>query len=231
MFTQVINSSIIKRAIEKEIVGVFIHDFREFANNKHKKVDDTPYGGGAGMVISVQPIIDCLKSIPNYEKAFKILTSASGVLLNQERAVRMSQLDHLIIICGHYEGIDERIVNYIDMQISIGDYILTGGEIPAMAIIDTVIRLIPNVISEDSIVEESFSENLLEYNQYTKPPVYDNYKVPDVLLSGNHEEIRKYRRASSLEKTYLYRPDLLTKANLTKEDLQIMQVIKKKKNN
>lgn len=227
MFTNVISSSIIKRAIEKEIVDIHIHDFRTFSSNKHNKVDDTPYGGGAGMVLSLQPILDCLFAIPNYQKALKILTSAGGLVYNQETAHSYANHEHIIIICGHYEGIDARILNYIDVENSIGDCILTGGEIPAMVIIDSIIRLLPNVISNESIVDESFNNNLLEYDQYTKPPIYNDLSVPDVLMSGNHEEIRKYRRYSSLKNTLVKRPDLLEKAKLTKEDQKILlQIIK-----
>lgn len=222
MFINIVNSSIIKRAIEKEVVEVNIHDFRLFSSNKHNKVDDTPYGGGAGMVISLQPIIDCLKSIPNFNTALKLITSPAGVVHNQQLAHSLSKKEHIIIICGHYEGIDDRIMNYIDMKISIGDYVLTGGEIPAMAIIDSVIRLLPNAIASESIIEESHSNSLLEYNQYTKPAIYDGHKVPDVLLSGNHEEIRQYRRYSSLMNTKDNRPDLYEKIEFSKEDLKII---------
>lgn len=227
MFTNVIGSSIIKRAIDKAAVSIYLHDFRAFSSNKHSKVDDTPYGGGAGMVLSLQPILDCLFSIPNYQNALKILTSAGGTIYTQATANTFIKHDHIIIIAGHYEGVDARILNYIDIEISIGDYILTGGEIPAMVIIDSVIRLLPNVISKESIQEESFNNYLLEYDQYTKPPVYDNLSVPEVLLSGNHEEIRKFRRYSALKNTLLKRPDLLKKAELSNEDKKFLQAIKK----
>ena len=227
MFTNIISSSIIKRAIEKDAVRIIVHDFRAFSSNKHNKVDDTPYGGGAGMVLSLQPVLDCLFSIPNYLTALKILTSAGGKVYNQETAHLFADQDHIIIICGHYEGIDARILNYIDIEVSIGDFILTGGEIPAMVIIDSVIRLLPNVISNESIIEESFNNNLLEYDQFTKPPVYNNLSVPDVLMSGNHEEIRKYRRYSSLKNTLVKRPDLLKNTVLTNEDQKLLLKIKK----
>lgn len=229
MFDGVIQNSIIKRATYKGLVEFFIHDFRIFADNKHKKVDDTPYGGGAGMLLTIQPIVDCLKAIPNYKKAHIVLTSASGKPYNQTIAQTLSQKNHIIIICGHYEGIDERIAHYIDEEISLGDYILTGGEIASLVIIDSIIRLIPGAIKHDSVVEESFSESLLEYPQYTKPAEFDGLCVPDVLLSGNHEEIRKYRRYKALEKTYLKRPDLLVKHSLTKEDAQMLELIKKER--
>ncbi|HEY8444501.1 MAG TPA: tRNA (guanosine(37)-N1)-methyltransferase TrmD [Bacilli bacterium] len=227
MFTGVINSSIIKRAIDKGIVQVNIHNFRDYSLNKHQKVDDTPYGGGAGMVLTLQPLVDCLKAIPNYDKAYKVLTSASGALYNQKKASDLSKREHLVVICGHYEGVDERITHYIDEELSIGDYVLTGGEIPALTIIDSVIRLLPEAISEESTIEESYTSGLLEYPQYTKPAIYDGLEVPSVLVSGNHEEIRKFRRYQALKKTYLRRPDLLNNVSLTKEDLNFLELIKK----
>jgi tRNA (guanine37-N1)-methyltransferase len=226
MFTGIINSSIIKRAIEKNLVQINIHDFRDYSLNKHKKVDDTPYGGGAGMLLTIQPIVDCIKSINGHASALKIITTASGKQYNQKYAEDLSAQKHLIIICGHYEGFDERIMNYVDEEISIGDYVLTGGEIASLAIIDSVIRLIPEAITNESITEESFSSLLLEYPQYTKPALYDGHQVPDVLVSGNHEEIRKYRRFESLKKTYLKRPEMLDKIDLTKEDRQFINIIK-----
>jgi|SRR5690554_1621284 len=227
MYEGMLSSSIIKRAIDKGIVKVHLHNFRDFSLNKHMKVDDTPYGGGAGMVIAIQPLLDCLRSIPNYEAAYKIITSASGNKYNQAKANSLSKLAHLIIICGHYEGVDERILDYIDEEISIGDYILTGGELASQVIIDSVTRLLPNVIAKESIIEESFSSSLLEYPQYTKPQSYEGKAVPGVLLSGNHEEIRKFRRFKALEKTYLKRKDLLEKHKFTNEDKKFLEQIKK----
>ena len=226
MFEGVINSSIIKRTIEKDLLTINVHDFREYTLNKHKKVDDTIYGGGAGMLIQCQPVIDTLKSINNYQNAYKIITSAQGNTYNQEKAKVLSKLDHIIIICGHYEGIDNRVLNYIDEEISIGDFILTGGEVAALTIIDSVARLIPDAITDLSIEDESFETGLLEYPQYTKPYEYDGYKVPDVLISGNHEEIRKYRRFESLKKTFQKRPDLLNDFEYNKEDLNFIENIK-----
>lgn len=231
MFTGVVNSSIIKRIIDKELVEVRIHDFREFSTNKHKKVDDTVYGGGAGMLIAVEPVINCLKSIDNYQTAHKIITSPSGVLYNQDKAKHYSEKKHLIIICGHYEGIDERVLNYVDEEISIGEYVLTGGEIAALAIIDSVSRLIPGAISEDSTIEESFNDGLLEYPQYTKPSVYDGYSVPEVLVNGNHKKIETFRRYMSLKKTYERKPELIKKSILSKNDLIMLEDIKKNSKN
>lgn len=226
MFTGIINSSIIKRTIDKQLVTINIHDFRDYTLNKHKKVDDTIYGGGAGMLIQCQPIIDNLKAIPNYSQAYKIITSAQGNIFNQKKAQELSQLDHIIIICGHYEGIDNRVLNYVDEEISIGDFVLTGGEIPALTIIDTIIRLIPEAITDMSIVEESFQSGLLEYPQYTKPYEYDGYTVPHVLVSGNHEEIRKYRKFEAIKKTYIKRPDLLENNDLDIEGEMFLNNIK-----
>lgn len=226
MFTGIINSSIIKRTIEKELIKINVHDFRDFTTNKHKKVDDTIYGGGAGMLIQCQPVIDTLKSIDGYQDAYKIITSAQGNTFNQDKAKQLSNIEHLIIICGHYEGIDNRVLNYVDEEISIGDYILTGGEIPALVIMDSIIRLLPEAITDMSIIDESFETGLLEYPQYTKPYEYDGYKVPDVLISGNHEEIRKYRKFESIKKTYIKRPDLLEKYTFDDESKMFLENIK-----
>lgn len=222
-----LNSSIIKRAIESEKVIINVIDYREYAQNKSKRVDDYSYGGGAGMIIEVDPIVRALRDIPGYANAHKIITSPSGKIYNQNYAKELSKKDHIIIVCGHYEGIDDRIMNYLDEAISIGDYVLTGGEIAGMAITDSIVRLLPDVISSDSTNEESFENNLLEYPQYTRPVEYEGYRVPDVLISGNHENIRKWRRFMSLKNTYNNRKDLLEKANLTKEDQKFLEMIKR----
>lgn len=227
MFDGILNSSILKRIIDKELIEIRVHNFRDFSLNKHKKVDDTVYGGGAGMLIAVQPVIDCLKSIKNYQGAHKIITSPAGNIFNQKKAEEYSNKNHLIVICGHYEGIDERVLNYIDEEVSIGEFVLTGGELAALSIIDSVARLLPGAISDLSIVEESFNGGLLEYPQYTKPAVYDGYSVPEVLMSGNHKKIDEFRRYSSLKKTYQKKPDLLNNSNLTKSDLDMLEEIKK----
>ena len=228
MFEGVINSSISKRAVEKELIEVYVHDFREYSSKANKRVDDYSYGGGAGMIIEVQPVLDCLKSIPNWESAHKIITTPVAHTYSQKKAYSLSEKDHIIIVCGHYEGIDSRIMNFIDEGISIGDYILTGGEFAAMVIYDSVIRLIPEVLgNSESIVEESFSNDLLEFPQYTRPASFNGLDVPEVLISGNHENIRKWRRYKSLEATYKYRKDLLEKVELTKEDKIFLEEIKK----
>lgn len=226
MFDGILNSSIIKRAIEKGVVQVRVIDYRTYSKDKHHKVDDTIYGGGAGMLISVEPVVNCLKDIDGYDKALKLITSPTGKVFNQEYAKKLAKLDHIIIVCGHYEGIDARISNYIDEEVSIGDYILTGGEVASMAIIDSVIRLIPGAITDLSTIEESFSDNLLEYDQFTKPASFDGYDVPYVLTNGNHEEIRKWRRRNSIEKTFKFRPDLICEDKLNKEDLGIIAELK-----
>ena len=226
MFEGFLNNSIIKRAIDKGIVEIHLHDFRDYTLLKNNKVDDTTYGGGAGMLIGLQPIVDCIKSIDGNAIAHKILTNPSGKVYNQEKAQELSKLDHIIIVCGHYEGIDDRISNYIDEEISIGDYILTGGEIACLAIVDSVIRLLPTAIKKESYEDESFSNDLLEYPQFTKPYDYDGYKVPDVLTCGNHEEIRKYRLYEALKRTYERRSDLLEHHEFTKEEEFYLQCIK-----
>lgn len=231
MFSGVISSSIISRAIDKGIIEVKVHDFREFSKKPNKRVDDYSYGGGAGMIIEVQPVLDCLRSIEGYKEAHKILTTPVAETYSQKKAFNLSKKEHIIIICGHYEGIDSRILNFVDEVVSIGDYILTGGELAAMAIFDSVVRLLPNVLGNSlSIEEESFSQNLLEFPQYTRPVTFENMDVPEVLVSGNHENIRKWRRYKSLEATYKYRKDLLEKATLTKEDLLFLKEIEGENN-
>lgn len=223
----VINTSILKRAIDKGTIEIFVHDYREYSSKKNKRVDDYSYGGGAGMVIEVQPIIDCLRNIPDYNSAYKIITAPIGTVYQQKKALELSKKEHIIIICGHYEGIDHRIMDYVDEAISIGDYILTGGEIASLAIIDSVVRLVPDVLgNNESIDVESFDDNLLEYPQYTRPEDFEGKRVPDVLISGNHEKIRQWRRFKSLEVTYKNRPDLLEKVEMTKEDEKFLELIK-----
>lgn len=226
MFTGIFESSILKRAIENKLISCNTTNFRDFSGNKHNTVDDYAYSGGAGMLIRVDPIHRALQSIDEYERAHVILTSPSGVPFTQKKAEELSKFEHLIIICGHYEGIDARVLNYVDEEISIGDYVLTGGELPAAVIVDTVSRLLPGVISNESINTESFNDFLLEYPQYTRPQIYDGKSVPDILISGHHAKIKKWQRYEALKKTYIVRPDLLEKAELTKEDLVLLEEIK-----
>lgn len=209
MFENILKTSIIKRAIEQKKVIINIHNFRNYSKDPHHKVDDTPYGGGSGMVLTCQPIFDCIEKLKKeYTKV--ILLTPSGVPYKQKIAYNLSEEKHLIIICGHYEGFDERISSIVDLELSIGDYVLTGGEIPAMVIVDSIVRLIPGVINEKSHLEDSFNEKfLLDYPTYTKPREYKNMKVPEVLLSGNHEKINKWRYEESVKRTKERRPDLL----------------------
>ena len=209
MFDNVFNESIIKRAINDNKVSIKIHDFREFTLDPHKKVDDTPYGGGAGMVLTPQPIFDCVESIKTPDSKVILLTP-DGVPYKQQIAYDLSKESHLIIICGHYEGFDERIKTLADLEISIGDYVLTGGEIPAMVLVDSITRLIPGVIQEQSHLDDSFNDNnLLDYPTYTHPREFRGMTVPDVLLSGDHAKIAEWRYNESVKKTKERRPDLL----------------------
>lgn len=208
MFTGVISSSIIKRAIDDNNIEINLHNFRDYSKDIHHKVDDTPYGGGCGMILTCQPIFDCVNDLKD-DKSTVILLTPDGTPYKQEIANNLVKLKHLIIICGHYEGFDDRIRSICDMEISIGDYVLTGGEIPAMVLIDSVTRLIDGVINKESYQNDSFYNGLLDYPQYTKPREYNGLKVPDVLLSGNHKEIEKYRIEAALEKTRTRRGDLL----------------------
>ena len=208
MFNGVFAESIIKRAIDNNLVEINIHNIRDYSKDPHKKVDDTPYGGGAGMVLMCQPIFDAVKALRS-DNSKVILLTPSGKLYKQSMALDLSLEKHLIIICGHYEGFDERIKTICDMELSIGDYILTGGEIPAMVLIDSITRLIDGVIRKESYLNESFTDNLLDYPTYTKPRVYDGLVVPDVLVNGDHAKIDKWRREQQIEITKGNRPDLL----------------------
>ena len=211
MFKGVFSESIIKRAIDLEKVEINLINFRDYTNDLHNKVDDTPYGGGAGMVLMPQPIFDCVKSIKT-DDSVVILLTPDGVPYKQNISYNLSRKKHIILICGHYEGFDERIRSICDMEISIGDYVLTGGEIPSMVLVDSIVRLIPGVIREESHLEDSFNDSyLLDYPTYTKPRVYECMEVPEVLLSGNHEKIRLWRENEALKRTKLRRPDLLEK--------------------
>ena len=211
MFDGFLNESIIKRAIENKKVEIEIIDFREYSLDPHNKVDDTPYGGGAGMVLACQPIFDCINKIKTKDSKVIIMTP-SGVQYKQSIAYDLSKEKHLIIICGHYEGFDERILSLADMELSIGDYVLTGGEVPSMVITDSIVRLIPGVINEESHINDSFNdEYLLDYPTYTKPSDFRGMKVPDVLLSGDHKKIDEWRHQEAVKKTQDRRPDLLNK--------------------
>ena len=208
MFNNIFSESIIKRAISNNLVEINIHNIRDYSKDPHKKVDDTPYGGGAGMVLMCQPIFDAVKALKN-ENSKVILLTPGGTLYKQKIAFNLSKEKHLILICGHYEGFDERIKTVVDMEISIGDYVLTGGEIPAMIIIDSITRLIDGVIRKESYESDSFTDNLLDYPTYTKPRVYEGLEVPSVLISGDHMKINEWRREKQIEVTKKNRPDLL----------------------
>ena len=208
MFNGVFDESIIKRAISNNLVEINIHNIRDYSKDPHKKVDDTPYGGGAGMVLMCQPIFDAVKALRNDESKVILLTP-SGKLYKQSMAIDFSLEKHLIIICGHYEGFDERIKTICDMEISIGDYILTGGEIPCMVLIDSITRLIDGVIRKESYENESFTNNLLDYPTYTKPRTYEGLSVPDVLVNGDHAKIDKWRYEQQIKLTKDNRPNLL----------------------
>lgn len=205
-----LNKSIIGRAKEKGLININLINIRDFSKNKHKKVDDTPYGGGSGMVLMCQPIYDCIESIKK-ENSKVIMLTPDGTLYKQKIAYDLAQEKHLILLCGHYEGFDERIRNIVDMEISIGDYVLTGGEIPAMVVSDSVIRLVDGVIDKNSHLVDSFNDSLLDYETYTKPYDFRGMKVPDVLISGDHKKIDDFRRNSRYNRTKDRRPDLLEK--------------------
>ena len=229
MFTSPLNFSLLKKAQEKGLLSISLHDIRSWADDNHKMTDDAPYGGGCGMVMKVEPVEKALNKIRNLEDdSVVVLMTPQGEVLNQKIAVELSGKKSIIIICGRYEGVDERIREHlVDREISIGDYILTGGELPALILIDAVSRFIPDVLGNpESTQSESFSANILEYPQYTRPAEYKNWGVPDVLLSGNHAEIEIWRKRKSLKRTYQRRPDLLEKIKLSDEDEKIMDEIK-----
>ncbi|MBU5590837.1 tRNA (guanosine(37)-N1)-methyltransferase TrmD [Clostridium sp. MSJ-4] len=220
--------SILGRAKEKGLVDINLHNIRNFSSNKHKKVDDYPYGGGAGMVMSAQPIVDCIKNVKEKNIGKVIFLGPRGEKFTQDKANELSKEPELIFLCGHYEGIDERAYKYIDEEISLGDFVLTGGEMACIPVIDSICRLIPGVLAtSQSYEEESFYNGLLEYPQYTRPETFQGEKVPPVLISGHHENIRKWRRARSLIITREKRPDLFKKFNLTKEDKKLLNNITK----
>ncbi len=210
MFDGFLNTSIIKRARERKLINIELHNIRDFTEDVHNRVDDYPYGGGEGMVLMCQPVVDAIEKYKTKDSTV-ILMCPQGKTYNENIAYELKNLKHIILVCGHYEGFDERIRNFVDMEISIGDYILTGGEIPAMAITDSVTRLIDGVIEKESYINESFNNNLLDYPVYTKPRVYRGLEVPEVLLSGHHENINKWRLEESIKRTKNRRPDLLKK--------------------
>ncbi|MFY9505832.1 MAG: tRNA (guanosine(37)-N1)-methyltransferase TrmD [Caldicoprobacterales bacterium] len=233
LFKPFISTSIMGRAIDNNLVNINTHNIRDFAKNKHRQVDDYPYGGGAGMVMAVQPLYDALDHVIGLHdlKPTIIYLSPQGRVLDQAMVADYSRHTNIILLCGHYEGIDQRVIDkYVDQEISIGDYVLTGGELEAIVFVDSVTRLIPGVLgSSDSILEESHTNHLLEYPHYTRPSNYKGDKVPEVLLSGNHKEIDRWRRTQSLKNTLIKRPDMLSKAELSDEDQMLLKELKEHK--
>ena len=219
-----LNSSIISRIISKGFLDVEIINIRDYANDKHNHVDDTPYGGGAGMLMKVDVLHRALMAHKS-DDSHVLLTSPKAYPLKQEDLIRLSKYEELLIVCGHYEGIDYRFEKYVDEKISIGDYILTGGELPSLVLIDGIARLLDEAISHESLKEESYNNNLLEYPQYTRPVNYDGDKVPDVLQNGDHQNIRRYNLKMSLKETLLYRPDLLENRQFTIEEEELLKEI------
>lgn len=230
MFKPFIGESIIKRAINNGICEVVVKDIRDYSNLKHNHVDDTPYGGGQGMVIRFDILHDALSDNVS-DKSKVLLMTPQGKRYNQKMAEELALEEDIVILCGHYEGFDERILDYCDEEISIGDYVLTGGELAAMVISDSIIRLLKGATRDESHEDDSFSTGLLEYPQFTRPYEHLGKKVPDVLVNGNHEHIRKYRLYESLKKTYLRRPDLLEHYELSKEEALMLKDIKEKYKN
>jgi len=230
MFAGPFDESIIRRGKDKQLIDIALHNIRDWATDRHQTADDAPYGGGAGMVMKVEPLAACIEEVKARRPASTVvMTSPQGRRLTHRVAAELAGRDGLIIICGRYEGIDERIRRlYVEDDISLGDYVLSGGEIAAMAIVDTVTRLLPGVLGSDESAEtDSFCDGLLEYPQYTRPPEFEGIKVPEVLLSGNHELIRKWRRRESLRKTRSLRPDLLEEIALNKEDRALLAEIER----
>lgn len=213
MFESPFRESLLNRARENGIVEIRTHDLREYTLNKHGRVDDTPFGGGVGLVLNVEPIDRALAAVKkDRPKAHSILLSPGGYCFDQKKAWELSRKDEIILVCGRYEGVDERVSNLVDEELSIGDYVLNGGEVPAMVVVETVARLVPGVVGdEQSLEEESFATEMLEYPQYTRPREYKGYQVPEVLVSGDHKKIEEWKRQAALEKTAKYRPDLYRK--------------------
>ncbi len=235
MCEKVLSESIIGRARKREKVDIRCTDIRDFAGNKHNKVDDAPFGGGMGMIMAANPIYECFKSLYDEKKEAKphlIYMSPKGKTLTQKKAVELSKLDRVVILCGHYEGVDERVIEEIvDEEISVGDYVLTGGELPALVLTDAICRMLKGVLSDDvCFTEESHFSGLLEYPQYTRPAVWHEKKVPDVLLSGNHAEIEKWKRAKAITVTKERRPELYDGLKLSKADIKALEKYSDSKN-
>jgi tRNA (guanine37-N1)-methyltransferase len=229
IFRSPLSESLVKKALDKGLIQIRVRNLRDFTEDKHHLTDDYPYGGGAGMVMKPEPVFRAVREIKDQNPdARAVLLTPQGERFHQQLAKGLSEHKHWILICGRYEGLDERVrMGLVDREISIGDYILNGGEIPALVFIEVISRYVPGFLGSDqSVEEESFSDGLLEYPQYTRPPVFGEWAVPEVLLSGNHAEIQRWRRRESLRRTYLRRPDLLEQAQLSKEDLAFLAEIK-----
>ena len=229
MVKPALSESMIGRAVDKGILDIRLHNIRDYTKDKHRRTDDTPYGGGWGMVMTCQPIMDCHRAVVGDDKdVLTVYMSPGGKVLTQKMAMKLARQKRIVILCGHYEGIDQRVIDSIvDEEISIGDYVLTGGELPAAVLVDCVSRLIPGVLPDDECHEdESIESGLLEYPQYTKPAEYEGMKVPDVLLSGHHANIVKWRRRKAIEKTFLRRKDLIRKKKFDKDELAFLSELK-----
>jgi len=230
MFSGPFSQSVIKRAMDKGIVNLFIHNLRDFTHDKHRTVDDYPFGGGAGMILKPEPIFKAVESLRG-EGSEVILLSPQGLLFNQEMACSLSTKEHLILLCGRYEGVDERVREHlVTLEVSIGDYVLMGGEVAAMVVVEAVVRLLPGVVSAESLKEESLTGGLLEYPQYTRPALFRGWGVPPILLSGNHAAIAQWRREQALIRTLKRRPDLLQRAKLSPEDREFLRKVREKWN-
>lgn len=221
-YQEFIKSSIVGRAISRGLVKIELVNIRDYSLDKNHRVDDHPIGGGAGLIMRLEPLMDCLKANTS-DKTYKILMGPKGHPYTQKDAKRLSKMSEICLICGHYEGIDSRFNDYVDEEISLGDFILTGGEIPAMAITDSIVRLLKGAIADESTEEESFNGSILEYPQYTYPDVYDGKKIPEILYCGNHQVIQEYRRKEALRVTLAARPDLFKTMTYTKKDVQYLQ--------
>lgn len=234
MLKPALTESMIGKACEKGIIDIKLHNIRDYTKDKHRRTDDTPYGGGWGMVMTCQPILDCYRSVVGDDKdVLTVYMSPGGKVLTQKKAMKLAKQKRIVILCGHYEGVDQRVIDSIvDEEISIGDYVLTGGELPAAVLVDCVSRLIPGVLPDKECHEdESIESGLLEYPQYTKPAEYEGMKVPEVLLSGHHANIVKWRKEKSLEKTFLKRKDLLRKKKLDPIEAKFVEGLKQTKSN
>jgi len=228
MFAGPLNQSILRRAQEKNLVEIRVHDLRDWTHDRHRVVDDVPYGGGAGMVLKPEPFFEAVDALRQDESQVLLLTP-QGERFNHAMACRLAEARHLIFLCGRYEGFDERVRTLADREVSIGDYVVSGGELPALVLIDATVRLIPGVLGdEDSAGQDSFAGDLLDHPQYTRPPVYRELRVPEVLLSGDHKQIRRWRRKEALHRTLRRRPDLLDRAILSVEDQGLLSEIRTK---